>query len=164
MTTGGMRRDDGCVAAPLLRGEVASALDDLQPTRVSVSRGLLLGLAGEEVGVQTGDLRVVVEVVVPAARPDPRVFLARIGEAFNILGQRSVPRGLALALAVPPFLLEAGPQTFTVVLRVGPAERSIHAVRSAHEGGRWQNGFGHTQSHRHGRWPQELHHSPAAAE
>src|ERR1035437_3357559 len=127
MTTGGLQREDDRVAAPLLRGGVASVLDDLQPTRVCVSQGLLLGFVGEEVGVQTGDLRVVVEVVVPTGRPDPRLFLERIGEAFNVLGRRSVPGGLALALAVPPFLLESGPQTFTVVLLSGPAERSIHA-------------------------------------
>jgi hypothetical protein len=150
METTGPSRETDHTAARLLRSVVAEALGDLRPEVVSVPRSLLLGTA-DGVGVQAGDLRVVVEVQIGGSESDPSAFIERIGDAFNILGQRAVPGGLAFAAAVPPFVLPGGPETFTVVLRAQRAKLSTPAVPSSAEGERWPTESGHTQSRRHGR-------------
>jgi hypothetical protein len=100
----------------MLRDEVDARLGDLHPLRIDVPTAFLLGSVDGGAGVQPADLRVVIEVTVRTE--ETQAFTERLSDAFNVLGERAVPRGRAFALAVPPFSAPPdAPETFTVVMR-----------------------------------------------
>lgn len=97
--------------------EVA-ALVGLPASRgVRASNGFVLGSVDREVGVQPADVLLTVEIDVASTEDTARLRLL-VGRAFNVLGERSVPAGHALACAIPPYLASSDTRsTFTILLR-----------------------------------------------